>query len=105
MVPSWKSNKSPLEPHLIYALSRALKVLAAGSKVKLALLSLRKVTPSENVVTQEVDDIVTYQIVGRDTENTVNALQRVYDTDPTQEGYQEDPTSNFAWDQLKNIHL
>ena len=51
-----------------------------------------------NAIKAEVDDIVTYQIVGRDTENTVNALQRVYDTDPTQEGYQEDPTSTVNYD-------
>ena len=38
----------------------------------------------------EVDDIVDYQIVGIDKSTERNALQRVYDTNPHEEGYQEE---------------
>jgi hypothetical protein len=40
-----------------------------------------------------VNDIIVYQIVGLES-GVGNALQRVYDTDPSQEGYQEEDARN-----------
>ena len=59
----------------------------------------RRPRTTTNPIDGAVGDIVVYQIVGISPSGIANALQRVYDTNPNEEGYQEDPSvHNFdAW--------
>ena len=83
------------------------KVLYAHWPVRAGIISVVRgaSTLSQTTTTPidgQVGDIVTYQIIGRDS-GVNNALQRVYDTNKNEdteegEGYQEDPFGNTNYD-------
>ena len=71
------------------------KVEYAHWPVRCGVISVtRNGSPRPRTTTAPIDaqigDIVTYQMIGIDKDNTNMALQRVYDTNPNEEGYQEE---------------